>query len=221
MPNERISYQSHFSLYSLLVVTVCISEQLESADEQQHSVRHNYTTRVGCWATQLVCTTRPNAPFLSFPFHYYYLWQETPGPPFFSDTQVPSASINTSRWARVRRCLASGYLATQTNCAPDCLCFTSATCQPHLLSERDRQRYGPEVLSLLSPQRREHTEPPLLPLLLLRRRWLLTVKQRLPSWGLRSPWRHRVAPLNVFTQGWPRTPFIVPCNIRSCSVSWE
>lgn len=47
-PNERISYQNHSSLYSLLVVTVCISEQLESADEQQHSVHHNYTTRVGC-----------------------------------------------------------------------------------------------------------------------------------------------------------------------------
>ncbi|MEQ2184030.1 hypothetical protein GOODEAATRI_003831 [Goodea atripinnis] len=29
------------------------------------------------------------------------------------------------------------YLVTQTNRAPDCLCFSSAACQPHLLSERD------------------------------------------------------------------------------------
>lgn len=48
------------------------------------------------------------------------------------------------------------YLATQINRAPDGLCFTSAVCQLHLLSER--QSYGPRVLPLFSLLYREGLE---------------------------------------------------------------
>lgn len=50
------------------------------------------------------------------------------------------------------------YLATQINRIPDGLCFTSAVCQLHLLSERPRHCYGSRVLPLFNLPYREGLE---------------------------------------------------------------
>lgn len=182
--------------------------QLKSNNDTQFY--HIYTTRVGCWAAQ----PRSRAPTVqalpSFLSNSLLSLTWHPKAPFFTDIQVTSASINTL-WATVL--FNFGYLATQTNCAPDRLCFTSAACQLHLLSEAQTalQNRGPVSLHPTVP-RTHRAAASALTVSCLATCPILGAQVTMTPW---CPSSKCVYPRLV------QASFIVPFNICSRSVSSE